>query len=150
MNNRRRMTVSATACSRRRNTRAQPSFADGRYRRFCFRGIMLLSPPGGKSRRANAPKRIGRTCWKTSRILPPQINTDEHRCRKSVSICVYLWLRNLSENNAGVDATEAERIAHHVIQLRFAPMVRHDIEVAGRIGIFVIDGRRNPLLLERE
>ena len=52
--------------------------------------------------------------------------------------------------DAGIDAAEAEGIAQDVIQLGVAAVIRHDIEIAGGIGILRVNRRRHPLPIEGE
>src|ERR1043166_3022572 len=118
MNNRRRMIVSAAACSRDRSTPGPPSSADGKCRMFCFLGITARSRSGGSSRAAIAPR-------KTGRIYSATI------CRAFVSDAVAFHRTALQfpEDYAGVDAAEAKRITHHVIQLGISPVVRDHVEM---------------------
>lgn len=61
-----------------------------------------------------------------------------------------LALHHSSQHDTGVYSAEAERVAHDMIQFGGPAMVRHDIEIARRIGILIIDCRRHPLLIESE
>ena len=54
------------------------------------------------------------------------------------------------ENYAGIDSTEAKRIAQDVIQLGRSAVIWNNIEIAGRIGVAVIQGWRNPSFLQSE
>jgi hypothetical protein len=54
-------------------------------------------------------------------------------------------LTESSQYHAGVDSTEAERIAHDVIQFGRPPVIWNNIEIARWIWILIIDGRRHPL-----
>src|SRR5205809_3528551 len=54
------------------------------------------------------------------------------------------------ENYAGIDSAEAKRIAKDVIQLGRAAVVWNNIEIAGRIGVSVIQGWRHPSLFQSE
>src|SRR5882762_11272699 len=57
---------------------------------------------------------------------------------------------NFAEDDAGVDPAEAERIAHNIIEFGRAAAIWHDVEIASRIGILIIDRRRDPLSIQRE
>ncbi len=54
------------------------------------------------------------------------------------------------EEQRGVGAAEAERIRERVFDFRFARLVRNVIEIARRIGIFVVDRRRQNLIAQRQ
>src|SRR5690242_11392809 len=54
------------------------------------------------------------------------------------------------QDQRGVLAAEAERIRHDSSHARIARLVTDDVELDGRIRDFIIDRRRNPLMLERE
>src|SRR6266478_9961930 len=53
-------------------------------------------------------------------------------------------------HDAGIDAPESERITHNIIEFGGAAVIWHDVEIASRIGILVIDRRRDPLSIQRE
>src|SRR5260370_32646337 len=57
---------------------------------------------------------------------------------------------DFAEDDAGIDAAESERIAHNIIQLGGAAAIWHDVEIASRIGILIIDRRRHPLSIQRQ
>jgi hypothetical protein len=52
---------------------------------------------------------------------------------------------NAAEDHTRVDTAEAERIAHDVVEFRFAAVVRDDVQIARKIDMFVVDRRRDPL-----
>ena len=54
------------------------------------------------------------------------------------------------EKKRGVGAAEAERIRKRVLNFRFARMVRNVIEVARRVGRFLIDRGRKNLIAQGE
>jgi hypothetical protein len=54
-----------------------------------------------------------------------------------------------SEDNTGIDAAKAKRVAEDVIYLPFPAVLRDNVEIAGRVGIFPIQGRWNPIALDR-
>src|SRR5579863_1085118 len=49
-----------------------------------------------------------------------------------------------------VSAAKAERIRERVLHVRLARLIRNVIEIARRIGIFVIDGRWQHLIAQRQ
>src|SRR5438552_1613288 len=54
------------------------------------------------------------------------------------------------EQEAGVGAAEAERVAQGVAELGRTGGVGRVVEVALGVGVLVVDGRRDELVLERE
>src|SRR5258708_27048543 len=58
-------------------------------------------------------------------------------------------ISHAAQDHAGIDAAKTEGIAHDVIQLGVATMMRDDIEIARRIGIIAVQRRRYPTLLDR-
>ena len=59
-------------------------------------------------------------------------------------------IAHATHHDAGIDAPESERITHNIIEFGGATAIWHDVEIAGRIGILVIDRRRDPLSIQRE
>src|SRR5713226_3127842 len=55
-----------------------------------------------------------------------------------------------AEDQGGVSAAEAEGIREHIFDRSFARDVGDVIEVADRVKIFVIDGRRQDLVVQRQ
>ena len=56
---------------------------------------------------------------------------------------------NAPKDDAGVDPAEAKRVAQHVIDRRLASVLRDNVEIAGRIGVFPVQRRRNPAAIDR-
>src|SRR5579864_5868759 len=54
------------------------------------------------------------------------------------------------EEQRSVGSTEAERIRERVLHFGFARMVRDVIEIARRVGDFLIDCRRKNLIAQRK
>src|ERR1700722_16088975 len=59
-----------------------------------------------------------------------------------------LFHKTLDEEG-GVMAAETEGVAHRRIDAGFPGLVRHIIEVAGRIGVIEVDGGRQDVVLDR-
>ncbi len=57
-------------------------------------------------------------------------------------------LMNPAEDDAGVNAAETERIAQDMIELRGPALVRHDVQITGRIRVHTIKGGREPAFLD--
>ena len=58
--------------------------------------------------------------------------------------------RHSAKDDAGIDAAEPKRVAQHVIDRRLASMVRDNVEIASRIGVFPVQCRRNPAAIDRQ
>src|SRR5581483_10915005 len=58
----------------------------------------------------------------------------------------YASARVTFENQTSVRAAEAERIGQRVLDIHGARVIRHIVEIALRIGEFVIDGGRRDLI----
>src|SRR5437867_5861429 len=54
------------------------------------------------------------------------------------------------ENERGVGAAKSKRVRKSVLNRRFARVIRYVIQIAFRIGIFEINGRRECLIAQRQ
>ena len=53
-------------------------------------------------------------------------------------VLVRLVNSDAAENHAGIDSTEAKRVAQNVTQINRSPMLGNNVQIAGRIGAVAI------------
>src|SRR5260370_27597956 len=87
-------------------------------------------------------------CDRLIELRDPRSGRDPSLSFRMTTLRSVRLFADFAEDDAGIDAAESERIAHNIIQLGGAAAIWHDVEIASRIGILIIDRRRDPLSIQ--